>query len=108
MKREFSNYKPEFLKIMHELKKDQGKGMCMLMTYSVLMHGTKDLPISLINQNPQNIYAVHGMVSNIEGKRIWHAWIEIKASDKNTVFDPVQGIFDNKEHWYKLTHAKPE
>lgn len=107
--KKYSNYKPDFLKLVHEQRTNKGEtGMCMLMAYSTLIHGIKDLPVSLINQHPENIYAVHGMISNAEGKRFWHAWIEIKASDKNTVFDPINGIFDDKKHWYKLTHAKPE
>ena len=104
-----SNYKPEFLKLVHEQRAERGEtGMCMLMTYSVLMHGTKDLPVSVIKENPKSVYAVHGMVTNASGKRFWHSWIEIKAGDRNTVFDPVSGVFDMKDHYYKTAHAKPE
>ena len=104
-----SNYKPEFLKLVHEQRTNKGEtGMCMLMAYSTLTQGVKELPVSVINQNPNKIYAVHGKVSKAEGKRFWHAWIEINAGDKHTVFDPTTGIFDDKKHWYKLTHAKPE
>jgi hypothetical protein len=100
----YSNHKPEFLRLIHEDSKHENRGMCMPLTYSILTHGSKDLPLTLINQHINGIHAVHGMITNAGGKRFWHSWIEFPEK----VYDPTSDVFMDKKKYYSLVDAKPE
>jgi hypothetical protein len=107
--KKYSDYRLDFLKIVNKTRKEKGEpALCMMMSYALLSQGTKDLPVSVINGNPTKILAVHGMITEKGGRRVWHSWIEVNAGDRVTVFDPANDLITSKEIYYKLSKAKPE
>jgi len=47
---------------------------------------------------------VHGKVTNVEGRRFDHAWVEFKGK----VFDPTSNVKMDKSKYYRLLKAKAE
>lgn len=50
-----------------------------------------------------DVRLVHGFVTNVEGKRFEHAWVEIG----DVVADPTQGVRMEKGRWYDMLQAEP-
>ena len=49
-------------------------------------------------------FVVHGKVTNVEGKRFNHAWVEVG----NEVVDPTSGVRMDAAKWYKLLNAQSD
>jgi hypothetical protein len=108
MPKKYSDLRYPALKLMNEMRKSKGdSALCFAMSYAILTQGIPEVPLALINQHPNMIRAVHGIVTDKTGKRVWHSWIEIE-SDRPTAIDPANDVIMPRELFNNMFHAKPE
>lgn len=60
------------------------------------------LALELVAQHPFELTLVHGVLTNLEGREIVHAWAEFKDLGVEWVYDPVQQRHAPKNDYYAV------